>query len=198
MLFGVDYGLIYWSEQFIDSGLTAMLFATLPLITIVAAHLYLPGEPITRAQASAERCSRSSASWRCSAITCGSIRSRRSPMAAVVAGDAFAAAAGGVAAKRHGAALHPAALNAPAMLVGAAALAAASLATGDGFTLPRDRQAMGAIAYLAVAGSVVSFLAYFSSVEDVERDQPELHQRVHAGHRAGPRLRVPRRASDAC
>ena len=43
----LDYGLIYWSEQFIDSGLTAMLFATLPLITILVAHLYLPGEPIT-------------------------------------------------------------------------------------------------------------------------------------------------------
>jgi drug/metabolite transporter (DMT)-like permease len=48
------------------------------------------------------------------------------------------------------------------MLVGAAVLMAASVAAGDGFQMPRDPQAMAAIAYLAVAGSVISFLAYFS------------------------------------
>src|SRR5512145_1929377 len=47
VLFGADYGLIYWAEQYIDSGLTAILFATLPLITIAFAHVYLPGERIT-------------------------------------------------------------------------------------------------------------------------------------------------------
>ena len=82
-------------------------------------------------------------------------------MAAVVVAT-VCAAAGSVATKRHGSALHPVSLNAPAMLVGAAALAAASIANGDGLALPHDAQTIGAIAYLAIAGSVVSFLAYFS------------------------------------
>ena len=47
VLFAGDYGLIYWAEQWLESGLTAILFATLPLITIVFAHLYLPGDRIT-------------------------------------------------------------------------------------------------------------------------------------------------------
>ena len=47
VLFGADYGLIYWGEQFLDSGLTAILFATLPLITVAFAHLYIPGDRIT-------------------------------------------------------------------------------------------------------------------------------------------------------
>ena len=47
VLFAADYGLIYWSEQFLDSGLTAILFATLPIITATMAHLYLPGDRIT-------------------------------------------------------------------------------------------------------------------------------------------------------
>jgi len=47
ILFGADYGLIYWAEQFLESGLTAILFATLPLITIGVAHVYLPGDRIT-------------------------------------------------------------------------------------------------------------------------------------------------------
>jgi len=159
VLFGLDYGLIYWSEQFIDSGLTAVLFATLPLITIFAAHLYLPAEPIT-----ARKLSGTLLAFVGVVVLFGDhLRldpEKAGAMAAVVAGAAFAAAAA-VVTKRHGAALHPAALNAPAMLIGAAALAATSLAAGEAFTFPRDRQAMAAIAYLAVAGSVVSFLAYF-------------------------------------
>ena len=160
VLFGLDYGLIYWSEQFIDSGLTAVLFATLPLITIVAAHLYVPGEPITRRKFAGTLL----AFLGVVALFGDRLRldpENAVPMAAVIAATAFAAAAS-VATKRHGAALHPAALNAPAMLVGAATLLVASLVSGESFTIPRDGQTMAAIAYLAVAGSVISFLAYFS------------------------------------
>src|SRR6185312_351080 len=47
LLFGGDYGLIYWAEQYIDSGLTAVLFGTFPLATMLAAHVYVPGEQLT-------------------------------------------------------------------------------------------------------------------------------------------------------
>ena len=159
-LFGLDYGLIYWSEQFIDSGLTAVLFATLPLITIFSAHLYVPGEPITRRKLAGTLLAF------VGVIALFGDRLQLDPekaiaMTAVVAATAFAAAAS-VATKRHGADLHPAALNAPAMLVGAITLIGASFASGEAFAIPRDRQTIAAIAYLAVAGSVVSFLAYFS------------------------------------
>jgi drug/metabolite transporter (DMT)-like permease len=83
------------------------------------------------------------------------------PMLAIVAA-AVAAAVAGIAAKRDGQALHPAALNAPAMLVGALALTAASLVMGDGFALPPQSSTWAAIGYLAVAGSVVTFLIYFT------------------------------------
>ncbi len=159
-LFAADYGLIYWGEQFLDSGLTAILFATLPLITIGFAHLYIPGDRIT---------------WRklvgtllaflgVVALFGDHVRidaSTEGPMLAIVASAAFAAVAS-VATKRHGTALHPAALNAPAMLVGAVALLAASLVAGDGFQLPRDAPTWGAVAYLGIAGSVVTFLVYFT------------------------------------
>src|SRR4029079_19235464 len=46
-MFAADYGLIYWAEQFIDSGLTAVLFAVMPIITIVLAHYYVPGDRLT-------------------------------------------------------------------------------------------------------------------------------------------------------
>src|SRR5213078_2728564 len=48
LLFAGDYGLIYWGEQYIDSGLTAILFGTFPLFTMLMAHVYVPGERLTR------------------------------------------------------------------------------------------------------------------------------------------------------
>jgi drug/metabolite transporter (DMT)-like permease len=160
VLFAGDYGLIYWSEQFIDSGLTAILFATLPLMTIVLAHFFLPGDRITPRKLAGTLL----AFLGVIALFGDHVRvdpSKAWPMAAVVASTVLAAVAG-VWSKRYGGALHPAALNATAMSIGAVALLAASLAVGDGFQVPRDPQALAAIAYLAVAGSVVSFLVYFS------------------------------------
>jgi drug/metabolite transporter (DMT)-like permease len=160
VLFAADYGLIYWAEQFIDSGLTAILFAVLPIITIVLAHIYVPGDRLTPRKgagtllafggmvalfgehASLDR----SATW---------------PMVAIIAA-AVCASGATIAGKRHGAALHPAALNAPAMLLGAGVLSIASVISGDGFRLPGDAPTWGAVIYLASAGSVVSFLVYFS------------------------------------
>jgi len=160
VLFAADYGLIYWSEQFLDSGLTSILFATLPIITMALAHVYIPGDRVTARKLSGTLL----AFVGIVALFGDRVRldpSNAVPMLAVVA-SAVCSAAVGVASKRHGLTLHPAALNAPAMLVGAAALAATSVIAGDGLRLPRDPATWSAVAYLAVAGSVVTFLVYFS------------------------------------
>jgi len=160
VLFFADYGLIYWAEQHIDSGLTAILFATLPLVTIAVAHVYVPGDRVTPRKLAGTVL----AFLGVVALFGEHVRidaSKTWPMLAVVAA-AVCAAGAAVASKRHGGALHPAALNAPAMLVGAVALAVMSLAAGEGFDVPRDASTWGAVAYLALAGSVLSFLVYFS------------------------------------
>ncbi len=46
LLNGVSYGLVYWGEQYIPSGLTAVLNASLPLFSIIFARLFI-GETIT-------------------------------------------------------------------------------------------------------------------------------------------------------
>jgi drug/metabolite transporter (DMT)-like permease len=159
-LFAADYGLIYWAEQYIDSGLTAILFATLPLVTLLLAHLYVPGERITPRRLTGTLV----AVIGVVALFAGRVRvdpATTVPMLAVVAAGVCAAIAG-VASKRHGHALHPAALNAPAMLIGAAILGVASVLNGDGVAVPRDAGTWAAIGYLAIAGSVITFLIYFS------------------------------------
>jgi drug/metabolite transporter (DMT)-like permease len=160
VLFGADYGLIYWGEQFLDSGMTSILFALLPIVTIGFAHVYVPGDRITQ---------RKLAGTVVAFIGIVALFGDRvrldptglGPMLAIVASTVCAAAAG-VVIKRHGTSLHPAALNAPAMLIGATALAVASLLSGDGLLLPRDSATWSAVAYLALAGTVVTFLVYFT------------------------------------
>jgi drug/metabolite transporter (DMT)-like permease len=160
VLFAADYGLIYWGEQFLESGMTSILFALLPLVTISFAHFYVPGDQIT----SRKLAGSIMAFAGIVALFGDRVRldpGELGPMLAIVASTVCAAAAG-VATKRHGASLHPAALNAPAMLIGAAALAAVSLAVGDGLVLPQDASTWTAVGYLAIAGSVVTFLGYFT------------------------------------
>lgn len=159
-LFAADYGLIYWAEQFLDSGLTAILFATLPLVTVFLAHAYLPGDRLTPRKLAGTLL----AFVGVVALFADHLRldpSKAGPMLAVILA-AVCAAAAAVASKHHAGALHPASLNAPAMLVGALVLIVASLATGDGIALPRDISTWAAVVYLAIAGSVVTFLIYFS------------------------------------
>ncbi|HEU4694044.1 MAG TPA: EamA family transporter [Vicinamibacterales bacterium] len=160
VLFGADYGLIYWGEQFLDSGMTSILFALLPLVTIGFAHLYVPGDRITPRKLAGTVL----AFVGIVALFGDRVRldpAGLGPMLAIV-GSTVCAAASGVATKRHGTHIHPAALNAPAMLIGAAALAVASIVAGDGLLLPRDAATWAAVMYLAIAGSVVTFLIYFT------------------------------------
>jgi drug/metabolite transporter (DMT)-like permease len=160
ILFAADYGLIYWGEQFLDSGMTSILFALLPLVTIGFAHLYVPGDRITGQKLAGSLL----AFLGIVALFGDRVRldpRGLGPMLAIVASTVCAAAAG-VATKRHGTHIHPAALNAPAMLIGAAALGVVSIAAGDGLLLPRDAATWTAVMYLAIAGSVVTFLIYFT------------------------------------
>ena len=160
VLFAGDYGLIYWGEQFIDSGLTAVLFATLPLVTVLFAHRYLPGDQITPRKLTGTLL----AFLGVAALFVDHLRldvSAAGPMLAILASTVCAAAAA-VVSKRHGAHLHAAALNAPAMIVGAVVLLAAALVAGERLDLPRDAATWSAILYLAIPGSVVTFLIYFS------------------------------------
>ena len=160
LMFAADYGLIYWAEQYIESGLTAVLFATLPLITLFAARAYLPGEHITAQKLTSSLLALVGTTALFAdrlRLDSGAVR----PMLAVLAG-AVCAAIASVVSKRNAHDLPSASLNAPSMLIGAVALLVASLAHGDGFRLPGDAGTWAAVAYLSVVGTVLAFFIFFS------------------------------------
>ncbi|TPW12792.1 MAG: DMT superfamily drug/metaboltie permease, partial [bacterium] len=44
--FSTSYVVVYWAEQYVPSGLAAVLWATFPLILAILAHFMIPGEQI--------------------------------------------------------------------------------------------------------------------------------------------------------
>ena len=46
LMFAVNYGLLFWGELHVSSGLAAVLQATIPIFGMVFAHLMLPDEPL--------------------------------------------------------------------------------------------------------------------------------------------------------
>ena len=47
LTFALPYGILYWAEQTVPSGLASVLFASMPLMVVVSAHFALPGERMT-------------------------------------------------------------------------------------------------------------------------------------------------------
>src|ERR1051326_1340650 len=116
-LFAGDYGLVYWGETRLDSGLTAMIFGVLPLMTSVGAHFYLANEKLTLQKLMGTMLAFAGVA----ALFADRLAIDASQAAAIGAlmGAALCAVLSMLAMKRYGGALHPAALNAPAMLLGA-------------------------------------------------------------------------------
>jgi drug/metabolite transporter (DMT)-like permease len=46
LMFSVNYGLLFWGELHVSSGLAAVLQATIPIFGMMFAHLMLPDEPM--------------------------------------------------------------------------------------------------------------------------------------------------------
>lgn len=158
-MFGLDYGLIYWGEQFLASGLTAILFATMPLFVALFGSILLPMDQLT---------------WRHGVgIGIGLaglffiFQPQLSldhftlwPMVAIV-GAAAAAAGSNVVVRRWGHDLAPARLTAGAMLIGAFQLFLASLLLGESPHWPATGTTWASLLYLVVIGSVLAFLLYW-------------------------------------
>jgi drug/metabolite transporter (DMT)-like permease len=152
---------VYWSEQWVPSGLAAVLFATYPLFVAIAAHFILPSESLTRPEA-----------WGILAGFLGvavifsedfsALGGEGVALAAaVMLLSPSAAAVASVAVKRWGHGLHPFSLTAVPMAIGAGAAGLIALLTERGRPFEWTTQSIGALLYLALAGSAVTFTLYY-------------------------------------
>ena len=156
--FAMTYGLVYWGEQYIPSGLTAVLFGVMPLYTAVLAALLLADEPLTaRLLAGVVLAIAGLALAFLESLALGNA-DRAALGALAVLLSPLGAALGNIAIKRRGAAIDAIVLNGWAMLGGGAVLLAGSAASEDWGDAVWGAKAIGSIAYLTVVGSAVAFV----------------------------------------
>jgi drug/metabolite transporter (DMT)-like permease len=156
--FAFCYGLVYWGEQYIPSGLTAVLFGVMPLYTAVLAALLLQDEPLSaRLLAGVALALAGLALAFVESLELGS-EDRAAIGAIAVVLSPLGAALGNVALKRRGASLDAIVLNGWGMLIGGALLLAGSAGTEDWGDAVWSARALGSILYLAVIGSAVAFV----------------------------------------
>jgi drug/metabolite transporter (DMT)-like permease len=156
--FAFCYGLVYWGEQYIPSGLTAVLFGVMPLYTAVLASFLLHDEPLRARVLLGVALALAGLSLAfAESLELGSEDKAALGAIAVVLSP-LGAALGNVALKRRAAALDAIVLNGWGMLVGGALLLALSAPTEDWGEAVWGAKALGSILYLAVVGSAVAFV----------------------------------------
>lgn len=159
--FGLNYGLVFWGEQYITSGLAALLQATLPAFGLVFAHLHLPSERLTWTKLGGVVLGVCGVGVVFSNQLVVSGRQALAGCVALVLSAMFAAYSN-VLVKAFGKHLNPAVLSAGQMLFGLILLLSVGLPLeGNPFRFHWTLMAVIAMFYLAIVGSVIAFLLYY-------------------------------------
>ena len=157
----VNYALVFWGEQYISSGLAALLSATVPLFGLPLAHRYLQSEPLTP--------------WKAVGVVLGILG-----VAVVFSGElgiggpialwasvgiiiaALASAHAGVLVKAGGTHIEPSVLAGVQMVGGCVPLLIAGVALeGSPLHFHWTPLALACLTYLTIVGSVIAFLMYY-------------------------------------
>lgn len=159
--FCLSYSIVYWSEQYIPSGLAAVLFATYPLFVAVLAHWLLPGDRLSSRTLAGLLLGFAGVAviFSDDLRLLGGERVRAAALVMLVSPAVSALAT--VIVKRWGGGVHPLSLAALPMLVCAAVMGPAALVLERGRTLIWDAHSLGALLYLALFGSALTFTIYY-------------------------------------
>jgi drug/metabolite transporter (DMT)-like permease len=158
MPFALAYGLVYWGEQYIPSGLAAVLFGVLPLYTGILAGIFLPEEPLrARLVLGVVIAIGGLALSFAESLSLGD-EDLALAGAAALALAPLGASIGNVAQKLRARNLDAVTLNGWAMLAGGGLLLAVSAVGEDWGELRLTPESVGSIVYLALIGSAVAFV----------------------------------------
>jgi drug/metabolite transporter (DMT)-like permease len=157
----INYALVFWGEQYISSGLAALLSATVPLFGLPLAHRYLAAEPLTRSKIIGVLLGLLGVAVVFSGeLGVGGPRAFWASVGIIVA--ALATAHASVLVKARGTHIEPAVLAGIQMAGGCIPLLVAGIALeGSPLVFHWTLLAFATLAYLTVLGSVVAFLMYY-------------------------------------
>jgi drug/metabolite transporter (DMT)-like permease len=158
--FAASYGIVYWSETKLPSGLVAVLWASYPLIQAILGHHLLANERLAPRQwlgfVVGFAGVASLFATDLEAIGVGAVGA-----GAVLLSSPIVTAIGTTYVKKHGAGTSSLRLNRDGMWIGAIGLALAAAVGERGEPVAWTRGAILSVAYLALLGTVVTFGLYF-------------------------------------
>ncbi|MCD9187313.1 MAG: EamA family transporter [Pyrinomonadaceae bacterium] len=166
--FSVNYSSVFWSEQYISSGLAAVLQATITVFGLLLAWIFLPNERITKLKISAVFLGITGVAI----IFAEQLQVNDfwafAGCAAIVLG-AYAAAQSSILVKAKGTSLHPAMLLFCQMLCGIPFIVIYALAVeGNPLKHNWSANAVLSVLYLSVFGTVLAFWFYYWLLGKIE------------------------------
>jgi drug/metabolite transporter (DMT)-like permease len=158
--FGLSYGILYWTETLLPSGLVSALWAVFPMMMAVCAHWLLPGERLGLRQ------------WSGFLVGFGGVAllfytdlaalgPHAIPAGLILLLSPAASALGITYVKRHGVQVSSLLLNRNGMAIGALVLAAAAVLRERDLPVHWTGAAIFSALYLAVVATTVTFGLYF-------------------------------------
>lgn len=166
--FTVNYGLIFWGEQYISSGLAALLQSTIPAFGLLFAHLHLPAERMTPAKVLGVVLG---------VLGVGVIFSNQLSLAGprafagsvAIVISAAGAAYSNVLIKSYGGKIEPTIIAATQMSFGLIPILLIGLIwEGNPLNFRWTGMAMASLLYLAIIGSVIAFILYYWLVQHMD------------------------------
>ena len=161
LTFGCSYSLVYWAEQWVPTGLTAVFFATFPLWVALIAHFALPGERLRLMGVLGLLLALGGVAL----LFSQDLRALGGPRVAfastVLLLAPLSSAIAQIVVKRWGSDVHPVTLNAGSMLIAAGAVGVLALLFERHRAVRFDAVSVGALFYLAILGTCVTFSLYF-------------------------------------
>src|SRR5687767_10589592 len=158
MPFAFAYGLVYWGEQYIPSGLAAVLFGVLPLYTAFLGAFLLPDQPLRPRLVAGILIAIGGL-----ALAFAESADSGDPELALLGAAAlaiapFGASMGNISLKLRAGELDAVVLNGWAMLLGGLLLLAVSAVGEDWGEFAWTGESVGSILYLAIFGSAITFV----------------------------------------
>jgi drug/metabolite transporter (DMT)-like permease len=156
-----SYGIVFWAEQWVPSGLASVLFATYPLLVAMMAHFVLPQERMTLPVLVGTIVGFSGIAVIFSEdfdVLGGSMVAMAS---AVMLIAPLVGAVVSVSVKRWGEGIHPVPFNAVAMAMAAVVMSGVAIAAEHDRPMSLDAGPVAAIIYMAILGTAVTFPLYF-------------------------------------
>lgn len=174
LTFCISYSILYWAEQYIPSGLAAVLFATFPLLVALLAHFVLPGERLTWMSGLGVVVGFAGVAVIFSEDFAKLLGPQVAYAATVMLLCPLCSAIGSVTVKKWGGGIHPLSTAAVPMLLCGLIVGPIAWLTESDRSVTFSGPSTLALFYLALVGSALPFTLYFSLLKRLRATQISL------------------------